>query len=142
MANVQIDIKGMQNYDNGETDTTGLNVQGDLTSNNGVYEISYIENENGTANAVKTVISLEDNKKAVIKRTGAVNSCLVIEKGVQHNCTYATPHGDFIIGIQGDTILSVIDGSEGKIHLGYTMYSNNVVVSKNITEIHIKEIEE
>ncbi len=56
-----------------------------------------------------------------IVRTGAYNSEMIIEAGRRHNSHYATPYGEFMIGIFAKAVESDVGLRGGKLKLHYTI---------------------
>ena len=140
MKAVLIEIKGTQQYAEQDSDVTTFTTVGTLKTKDGVYILSYDESEMIGAKGVKTELTIEDGTKMTLARTGGMESRMTVEKGRRHNCLYNTPHGDFVIGIYGDTITVDMNSNGGSIYMSYTIDVNSGLLSKNIMEIKVKEI--
>ena len=139
MTEVLIEIKGTQQYPDGEPDVTTFTTTGTLYKNGDTLKLCYDESEMIGAENVSTEIVLKGNT-VFLNRSGGMESQLTIEKGRRHTCLYNTPQGDFVIGIFGESLLSDFDGANGKIYMSYTIDVYSGLLSKNIMEIKVKEI--
>lgn len=139
MKEVIIEIKGTQQYSEDNTDVTTFTTRGFLKFEKNGYSLFYDESEIIGAKGVSTTLTLENENKMTLLRSGGMQSRLVVEKGRRHSCFYNTPEGDFVIGIYGDSLTSEMSESGGKIHMSYTIDVNSEFVSKNIMDIKIKE---
>lgn len=142
MKEVLIEIKGTQQYAGDDSDVTTFTTNGTLSVADGVYTLSYFESEMIGAKGVKTELTIEHCRKATLARKGGMESRMTVEKGRRHSCLYNTPHGDFVIGTYGEALLAELDESGGKIYMSYTLDVNSGLLSKNIMEIKVKEIEQ
>lgn len=140
MKEVLIEIRGAQEYDNGVSDESTFTTNGKLCFENDGIKLFYDEGEMIGAPNVKSEISVENNNRVTLSRTGAVKTRMIIEQGKRHSCFYSTPQGDFVIGIFGDKLHSSFDENGGKIKMNYTIDVNSGLVSKNTMEITIKEL--
>lgn len=140
MKEVLIEIKGTQILPEGDPDTTVFTTTGTLEVNNDGFLLSYKESEMIGADNVSTEINVNGDT-VVLTRTGGMESQLTIEKGRRHTCLYNTPQGDFVIGIFGESLMTELFETEGKIYMSYTIDVYSGLLSKNIMEIKIKEIE-
>ena len=73
-------------------------------------------------------------------RTGSMTGILTVEKGRRHTCLYNTPYGTFMVGVYGEAVEVSLDETGGKIYLRYTLDVNSGMLSRNIMEISIKNL--
>ncbi len=137
MKNVTVSVKGYQSIDNDEN-VVELKTLGTLALKNDKYYIFYDEiNEDGE----KTQTMLKVGEKiAVLKRTGATNSRMVIEVGCRNSSVYATPMGEFIMDIYGEEVKSTLNDNGGTVSLIYSLNMNSTPVGRNRIEITVKEV--
>ncbi len=141
MKAVLIEIKGIQQYEGQDSDKTTFTTVGTLEYKDGIYVLSYDESEMIGAKGVRSELSIyEDGTKMILARTGGMESRMTVEKGRRHNCLYNTPHGDFVIGIYGESIRVDIKSDGGSIYMSYNIDVNSGLLSKNILDIKVKEI--
>lgn len=68
-----------------------------------------------------TVLRVKDGKCAHLLRRGAINTELIIEKGVRHNCAYSTPYGELMVGITATDFESRKMGTLLRLKMNYTV---------------------
>ena len=68
-----------------------------------------------------TVLRVRDGKCAHLLRRGSINTELIIEKGVRHNCAYSTPYGELMVGITATDFESRKQGSLIRLKMNYTV---------------------
>lgn len=68
-----------------------------------------------------TVLRVKDGECAHLLRRGSINTELIIEKGKRHNCAYATPYGELMVGITAQQILSDAKEDSLKLKMNYTI---------------------
>lgn len=68
-----------------------------------------------------TVLRVKDGKCAHLLRRGSINTELIIEKGVRHNCAYSTPYGELMVGITATDFESRKMGTLLRLKMNYTV---------------------
>ena len=68
-----------------------------------------------------TVLRVRDGKCAHLLRRGSINTELIIEKGVRHNCAYSTPYGELMVGITATDFESRKMGTLLRLKMNYTV---------------------
>ena len=68
-----------------------------------------------------TVLRVKDGKCAHLLRRGSINTELIIEKGVRHNCAYSTPYGELMVGITATGFESRKTGTLLRLKMNYTV---------------------
>ncbi len=63
----------------------------------------------------RTTLRVKNGSCAHLLRQGAINTELIIEKGVRHNCAYSTPYGELMVGITATEFIS--NAKENSLHL-------------------------
>ncbi len=139
MKEVLIEIKGTQQYPEGEPEVSTFTTTGQFSADEKEIKLIYKESEMIGAKDVTSEITIEGDL-VTLARTGGMESRLTIEKGRRHTCLYNTPEGDFVIGIFGDSLLTEFSQTTAKIYMSYTIDVYSGLLSKNIMEIKIKEI--
>lgn len=140
MKDVVIKIKGTQGIDD-STDVIELTTLGRLGEKNGVLMLSYEEGGAPGEDAVKTRMLIKNSDTVELRRSGSMNSRLIVQRGVRHNCFYNTQFGEMVIGIFGEKIENKLTQNGGSLFMSYTIDSNLQLVSRNIVEINVKEVE-
>lgn len=137
MKNVTISVRGFQSIDN-DQDVIELRTVGTYALKNDNYYIFYDEiNEDGKK--TQTMLKVGENT-AVLKRTGATDSRMVIEVGKRNSSVYSTPVGEFFMDIYGEEVKSNLNENGGTVSLIYSLNMNATPVGRNRIEITVKEV--
>lgn len=140
IKDVIIEIKTEQTVDD-STDKIEFTTDARYGFRDGSYFISYDESRlMEVEGEIKTTLYVKPNTSVVLQRKGAYNSRMVIEKGVRNNCLYATPNGEFSLGIFGEKVLANLSDDGGNITMNYTIDSGLQLLSRNKVNISIREV--
>ncbi|MEE1245431.1 MAG: DUF1934 domain-containing protein [Acutalibacteraceae bacterium] len=140
IKDVIIEIKTEQTLDD-STDKIEFTTDARYGFRDGSYFISYDESKlMEVEGEIKTTLYVKPNASVVLQRKGAYNSRMVIEKGVRNNCLYATPNGEFSLGIFGEKVLANLSDDGGNITMNYTIDSGLQLLSRNKVNISIREV--
>lgn len=140
IKDVIIEIKTEQTLDD-STDKIEFTTDARYGFRDGSYFISYDESKPMEVEGeIKTTLYVKPNASVVLQRKGAYNSRMVIEKGVRNNCLYATPNGEFSLGIFGEKVLANLSDDGGNITMNYTIDSGLQLLSRNKVNISIREV--
>ena len=140
IKDVIIEIKTEQTVDD-STDKIEFTTDARYGFRDGSYFISYDESKlMEVEGEIKTTLYVKPNTSVVLQRKGAYNSRIVIEKGVRNNCLYATPNGEFSLGIFGEKVLANLSDDGGNISMNYTIDSGLQLLSRNKVNISIREV--
>lgn len=137
---VLIEMKSIQIVANDEKSEMELTTKGTFSLENGTYTITYEDSEATGFDGSVTYIKVTDNKLASILRSGSSNSNLVIEKGKKHFCHYATPYGEFVVGITTSNIDNKLNADGGSLYMKYTVDLNASYMSDNEITLNVKSI--
>ena len=69
----------------------------------------------------RTVLRVKNGSCAHLLRRGSINTELIIEKGVRHNCAYSTPYGELMVGITATDFISKADENKLRLQMNYTV---------------------
>ena len=140
IKDVIIEIKTEQTLDD-STDKIEFTTDARYGFRDGSYFISYDESKlMEVEGEIKTTLYVKPNASVVLQRKGAYNSRMVIEKGVRNNCLYATPNGEFSLGIFGEKVLANLSDDGGNITMNYTIDSGLQLLRRNKVNISIREV--
>lgn len=140
IKDVIIEIKTEQTVDD-STDKIEFTTDARYGFRDGSYFITYDESRlMEVEGEIKTTLYVKPNASVVLQRKGAYNSRMVIEKGVRNNCLYATPNGEFSLGIFGEKVLANLSDDGGNITMNYTIDSGLQLLSRNKVNISIREV--
>lgn len=128
---VLIKLTSIQTVDK-DSNKTELITSGHLdTIPGGGFQIAYDESQATGFDGSKTVLAVRGNEWASIDRIGNSSTNLIVEKGTKHHCHYATPYGDFVVGIYAHTIVNELTPDGGNLYLKYTVDINSSYISDN-----------
>lgn len=136
---VNINIKSTTTVD-GESDVTELFTFGKLSrgKTRNAYRLTYEESEATGFEGSSVFLDISD-KIVTMTRKGTANSTLIIETDKKHHCHYGTPYGDFLIGIQTDSISNLLSDKGGVLYVKYTLDINSSLMSCNEMSITVTE---
>ena len=90
-----------------------------------------------------TVLRVKDGRCAHLLRRGSVNTELIIEKGVRHNCAYSTPYGELMVGITATDFESRKQGTLLRLRMNYTVdFYGDINQTKEMTIVVGKPVVE
>lgn len=134
-----IEIKSVVTNEDGEQDVIEMTTVGKFGVREGKAFVSYDDSNSMGVDGVTTILKA-DADSVVLKRTGALESRLEIERGERHQCHYSTQFGDFSVGIFGERVENMLSDKGGKLSMCYTVDVNCELMSRNNVEITVKEV--
>ena len=69
----------------------------------------------------RTTLRVKNSNCAHLLRQGSINTELIIEKGVRHNCAYSTPYGELMVGITATEFISEPRENGLRLKMNYTV---------------------
>lgn len=139
MKKVNINLISTQT-DGNETNRDVNNYVGTFTKTDDGFILSYNESEDFGAKA-KTSVRIESNARAIIERTGSVNSVIIIEKGVSHTNVYPTQFGEIHLNFYAKEVKSSLNEDGGEIFLKYQVLADKNAISTNTITLSFKEMQ-
>ncbi|MBR1422092.1 MAG: DUF1934 domain-containing protein [Ruminococcus sp.] len=124
--------------DGNASEETELMSLGTLEMTDKGYIISYEETEATGFEGSTTSLEFFNSNKVVMNRRGSVVSNLVIEMGTKHHCSYGTPYGEFMVGINATRVDSTIGSSGGVLSFHYVVDVNSSYVGDFDVSVEIK----
>ena len=138
MNKTLIEITGTQRVDS-QKSKLELTTVGTIEETADTYIINYTEEQEPPSHPVMVSVNIQkDEKKVEMIRSGAFDSCLIIEKSKRNLCPYGTEYGDILMGISGHTIDSEYAGERGKFVFSYDIDINGALVSRNEVKMILK----
>ena len=134
-----IEIKSTTVDPRGEKDVIEVTTVGKYGVKDGKAFLSYDDSGALGVDGVTTILKA-DRDNVILKRTGALESRLEIERGERHQCHYSTAIGNFSVGIFGEMLENELSDNGGKLRMSYTIDINSELMSHNQVEITIKEV--
>ncbi len=135
---VIITIKGLQNFEDSDSDSVELVTNGRFYEKGGNYYISYKESELTGLGDTTTTMKIENNR-VTIMRFGETQTHMVFEEGQKHISYYDMGFGAFTIGVSTKCIDKNLSDSGGRMKIDYAMEINNAVTGENAVCVDIRE---
>ena len=140
MSKSNVTIKLISNQTDGiNSDQSEIITQGFFEKKSDRYIISYTESEVTGFDGSNTELSVYGNNKIVLNRTGEFLSNLIIEMGKKHHCSYGTPYGELMVGINSKEINSQLSDNGGRINFKYVIDVNSSYVGDFDVTIDVKK---
>jgi len=121
---VVLSVRGCQKYPEQEPEVIELVTEGTMEFCNGGWDVSYEESALTGLEGVKTTFRVEPGKVTLI-RTGALNSTMVFEEGVDHDSLYQMPFGALMLTVKATSVFFDIVPDGGIIDLSYNISIEN-----------------
>lgn len=135
---VMISIRGLQEYDQQDSDHIELVTAGTLTTTKDGYHLTY--EESALTGMEGTVTNFEISPRQVIlTRTGAICSEMVFELGRRHLSLYTTPYGTLEVGVAAHSVHSTIGETGGELEINYAIDIDHALAGENTFHIQVKE---
>ncbi len=139
---ILLEITGTQQIDS-QRDKIELTTVGEIEEIDDAYIVYYTEEQEPPLSPVQATVKIYKNGNSVeMTRTGAYDSCLVIEKSKRNLCHYGTQFGDILMGISGRSIESEFNGSRGCFNFGYDIDVNGALASRNEVKMTFRKNQE
>ena len=135
---VIISIKGVQRYENEDTDTLELVTAGRLEREGNSYTLSYQESELTGLEGTLTTLQVEP-ERVTLMRVGEYNSQMVFQEGRRHMSMYSTPYGAMAIGVNTRRLLAALTDQGGDIEIDYAIEIDHSVAGRNSFQISVRE---
>ena len=120
-----------------------LTTIGTFEESEDIYIINYSEEQEPPIQPVDVCVKIDKNEKSVeMTRSGAYNSCLIIEKSKRNLCSYGTEYGDILMGISGHNIDCDYHNEAGRFTFEYDIDINGALASRNKVEINFRKNQE
>lgn len=131
MKEVLLEIIGTQRIDN-QKDKVEMTTVGTFEESDSKYIIKYKEEQEPPSAPIDVCVTVSKSENMVeLTRSGAGQSCLIIERSKRNLCNYATDYGDILMGISGHSIDINNEEEKGSFYFSYDIDFNGAVASKN-----------
>lgn len=142
MNKILLEIVGTQRIEN-QSDKMELTTTGTFEETQDAYIINYNEEQEPPAAPIHVRVTIRKDEKAVeMTRSGAFDSCLIIEKSKRNLCHYGTEYGDILMGISGHTIDSEYADEKGCFIFSYDIDINGALASRNEVKLTFRKNQE
>ncbi len=134
-------ILGTQTIDS-DSDTVELVTRGKIGRKGEELLLCYEENEASGMAGAKTYLHVRSNGTLSVKRSGAVESNLIIEKNKKNISFYPAPQGAIVLEVYGESVENELNEQGGRLTATYTLSSEGQLVSRNTIQIDVTIQEE
>ena len=135
---VLISITGTQTAGD-EKDTIELTTTGRMESLPDGYLLTYDESTSTGMEGVVTSMRVKD-AEVTLKRSGAMNSLLILEKGRRHICSYDTGYGQLTMGVYTKELHNRLSEKGGELDFHYTLDINSGMASSHAVHVQVRQI--
>lgn len=138
---VLLTVKGTQTID-GDTQQLELTTLGSFDEAEDRYVFRYTEEQEPPYKPVNVTVNIfKDLNNVEMIRSGAFDSCLLIQKSKRNLCQYATEFGNIMMGVYGIEFGGKADTLSGEFSFGYDLDINGSHISKNTVQMSFKKME-
>lgn len=134
---VMLSIVGEQYFEGADPDETRLMTPGTMTIEGETVTLTYEETELTGMEGTTTKFVVDGDVITLI-RSGAVNSQMVFQEGVQHTSLYETPFGELAVDIQTSYLAYNLNEHGGTMDMKYSIAVDHTVTGRNRFEIKVK----
>ena len=137
---VVISIRGMQWYENRESDSIELVTRGVMLRDGVVCTLSYQESKLTGMEGTLTTIQVEGEQVSML-RVGEYNTQMVFQTGRRHLAVYNTPYGAMEVGVNTRHLLAELKEDSGIIEVDYDIEVDHALAGRNAVQIEIAPVE-
>ena len=117
---VLLNVRGVQNYQNGDPEVIELTTEGTLEKQKEVWEISYEESDLTGLAGVTTAFRVGP-RGVVLKRTGKLENQMIFMEGRRHESLYRIDIGALMIAVQATKVESRVTDQGGTVDIHYNI---------------------
>ena len=117
---VMLNVRGVQNYQNGDPEVIELTTEGTLEKQKEVWEISYEESDLTGLAGVTTAFRVGP-RGVVLKRTGKLENQMIFMEGRRHESLYRIDIGALMIAVQATKVESRVSDQGGTVDIHYNI---------------------
>lgn len=136
--NVMISIRGLQEYEDADSDSIELLTAGTLKATRSGYSLSYQESALTGMEGTTTSFDITP-RRVTLTRTGLICSEMVFETGRRHLSLYDTPYGSMEVGVVARSVHSTIGEHGGELEIDYAIDIDHALAGENTFYIKVKE---
>ena len=115
---VLLNVRGIQNYQEGEPEVIELTTEGTLEKQKEVWEISYEESDLTGLSGVTTAFRVGP-RGVVLKRTGKLENQMIFMEGRRHESLYRIDIGALMIAVKATKVQSAVNEQGGTVDIHY-----------------------
>ena len=117
---VLLNVRGIQNYQEGEPEVIELTTEGTLEKQKEVWEISYEESDLTGLAGVTTAFRVGP-RGVVLKRTGKLENQMIFMEGRRHESLYRIDIGALMIAVKATKVRSDVSEAGGTVDIHYNI---------------------
>lgn len=117
---VLLNVRGIQNYQEGEPEVIELTTEGTLEKQKEVWEISYEESDLTGLAGVTTAFRVGP-RGVVLKRTGKLENQMIFMEGRRHESLYRIDIGALMIAVKATKVQSNVSERGGTVDIHYNI---------------------
>ena len=117
---VLLNVRGIQNYQEGEPEVIELTTEGTLEKQKEVWEISYEESDLTGLAGVTTAFRVGP-RGVVLKRTGKLENQMIFMEGRRHESLYRIDIGALMIAVKATKVQSNVSEQGGTVDIHYNI---------------------
>ena len=115
---VMLNVRGVQNYSDGEPEVIELTTEGTLEKQKEVWEITYEESDL-TGLAGTTTAFRVGPRGVVLKRTGKLENQMIFMEGKRHESLYRIDIGALMIAVKATRVNTAVAEQGGTLDIHY-----------------------
>ena len=131
---VMLNVRGVQNYSDGEPEVIELTTEGTLEKQKEVWEISYEESDLTGLAGVTTTFRVGP-RGVVLKRTGAIENQMIFMEGRKHESLYRLDFGALMLTVMATKVESNVTETGGTVDIHYNIEIEDT--NAGMVEYHI-----
>ena len=132
---VMLNVRGVQNYSDGEPEVIELTTEGTLEKQKEVWEISYEESDLTGLAGVTTTFRVGP-RGVVLKRTGAIENQMIFMEGRKHESLYRLDFGALMLTVKATKVESNVTETGGTVDIHYNIEIEDT--NAGMVEYHIE----
>ena len=134
---VMLSIRGEQYFDGIDPDAQELMTEGTMTLTEDGMVLAYQETALTGMEGTTTRFQVQ-GPRAILTRSGTVNSQMVFEEGRQHTSLYETPFGELSVDIQTSVLKHNLTERGGLMEIKYSIAVEHTVTGRNCFKIRVR----
>ena len=136
---VMLNVRGVQNYQDGEPEVIELTTEGTLEKQKEVWEISYEESDLTGLAGVTTAFRVGP-RGVVLKRTGKLENQMIFMEGRRHESLYRIDIGALMIAVKATKVQSNVSEIGGTVDIHYDIEIEDTAMGTMEYHIHVNPL--
>ena len=115
---VMLNVRGVQNYSDGEPEVIELTTEGTMERQKEVWEIAYEESDLTGLDGVTTAFRVGP-RGVILRRTGKLENQMIFMEGRRHESLYQIDIGALMIAVKATKVQSAVNEQGGTVDIHY-----------------------